>query len=170
MQPFLSYSYNKIMNFISILSWFLLLFFATGLQTAMGQGYPGAIILMAMLAGFWRTPLIGGLVGIAGGLCESAINGQSPLKWCFIMASFGIISGFVGRNVATNHYFTPAIFSMLAFFFITLTEGIMARIGFMNSIDLAWRHAAFALILTLVLQFIRVTAMNYQIRKKEVIK
>lgn len=158
------------MNFISILSWTLLLLFATGLQTATGQGYPGAIMLMSILGGFWRTPLIGGVIGIAGGLCESAINGQSPLKWCFIMASFGIISGFVGRRVATNHYITPAIISMFAFFFITLTEGIIARIGFVNSINFAWRHAAFAFILALFLQFIRVTVMNYQISKKEVIK
>ncbi len=158
------------MNFISAISWALLLLIASGLQTAMGQGYPGTIMLMSILAGFWRTPLIGGIVGIAGGLCESAINGQSPFKWCFIMAISGIVSGFIGRKVAVNHYATPAVICMLAFFFITVVEGLFAQIGFMASLDLAWRHAAVAFIVALILQFIRVTTLNYQLRKKEIIK
>ncbi len=147
-----------------------MLIIASGLQAAMGQGYPGAILLVPILAGFWRTPLIGGIIGVAGGLCESAINGQSPLKWCFLMAVFGIISGFIGRNVANTHYATPAIINMLAFFFITMAEGLLARVGLMPAMDFAWRHAAFAFIVTILLQFIRVTVINMQIRRKEVIK
>lgn len=168
MQPF--YFLVNVMNLISIISWTILLVFAAGWQVALGQGYPGAIMLMPMLAGFWRTPMFGGIVGIAGGLCESAINGQSPLKWCLIMAVFGIAFGFIGRYAAKNHYVTPAIINMLAFFFITMAEGIFARIGFMPSVDLAWRHAAIAFVITIILQFIRVTVINFQQKKKEIIK
>ncbi|HEY3375878.1 MAG TPA: hypothetical protein VGL77_00150 [Armatimonadota bacterium] len=130
----------------AFLIWGCGLWLVAGLESALGSGFPGPLLLLAIAAGLSAGRIPGLSIGIAIGFCSAAISGLPLLPLVCIGVFTGLLASYVHRFCSPRHLVVAACCALLFTFAAGLCVSLIVHTPLAQALlPLCWRSLSNAL-------------------------